>query len=58
MKFNVFVKTKQPRIRIKEFILKSMVPCRVSFCSMTLDSRVHDGGWGLGQNLVVVVVVV
>ena len=30
----------------KEFILRSKVPCRVSFCSMTLDSRVH--AWGEG----------
>ena len=28
----------------KEFILRSKVPCRVSFCSMTVDSRVHARG--------------
>ena len=28
----------------KEFILRSNISCRVSFCSMTLDSRVRGGG--------------
>ena len=39
-------------------ILRSKVPCKVSFCTMKLDARVHaggggGGGGGLGQNLVV-----
>ena len=31
----------------KVFVLRSNVPCKVLFHSMTSDPRVHGNGWGL-----------